>query len=393
MPLTARSIAPATDPSPSCPHAADAVPPPRRPVTVVAELPGFQHRATIDHGAMAQTRKSATWLMAVPVTHLPDPAAVRATIGVERLTAIADAFGRQRGLTAACRDLMTLLPTPVHQHRPDVGAMVQRGNIMDGDIHDAFFAVHRCADGAAVRHVVAILRSAAILRAALRDGHSLLDDAALARIGQGIMLCFALATGIVPAPLALPPRRAGPTTDVAAATRRWLYGHHIFLVVTHGLVLALDRVIAAADAGTPDDQADAIAVFAFLLDISADTLGFTGDFDAGVYDRVVRVAMAPPHMPEGFSGVFSSDHRYLVRRLREARPMFEAIGVSLPVAHAGVVASMTRLYDNHKSVCARFVGVDRTSLLMSPATDETAIGQLEKFKWSRLRNLGARPPA
>ena len=72
--------------------------------------------------------------------------------------------------------------------------------------------------------------------------------------------------------------------------------------------------------------------------------------------------------------------------------MFEALRHGLPGAHADAVASMIRLYDNHKQVCSRFIGVDQGSLLMNAASDETAVDQLEKFKRSRLRSLGVAPP-
>ncbi len=52
---------------------------------------------------------------------------------------------------------------------------------------------------------------------------------------------------------------------------------------------------------------------------------------------------------------------------------------------------MIRLYDNHKQVCGRFIGVYQGSLLMSSSSGQTAVDQLEKFKQSRFRSLDHAP--
>lgn len=360
------------------------------------------HRAPADHGPTAQARESLSRMMTLPVERLPSRAAMQAALGPEALTAFADSFACPIALAESRRRLAAAMPAMPADPWPDVTELVQRGNTLDSDVHDAFFHICRLEDRPELRHLATILDAAAILQAELHDAATMLDDATLAGVARGLEECFALATGIRPARLALPPRRIGMIDDAVHAARRWLRGHHIFLVITQGLVIALEDLAAAAAtrAGaqtmsltttTTADLIDAMGSFAALIDTSADALCLTGDFCPDIYDRVIRVAMAPPFMPEGFSGVFSSDHRHLVRRLREERPLFEALRNGVPGAHAEVVASMIRLYDNHKQVCGRFIGVDRASLLMAPGTSQTAVDQLEKFKQSRLRSLGVVP--
>lgn len=310
--------------------------------------------------------------------------------------AFTDCFSKPAALASNRRRLAAAIPRVAGRRRwPDVTELVQRGNTLDSDIHDAFFNIFRGDDHAELRHVLAILDAAVALQAELSDSETLLDAAALVRIGRGLEDSFTLATGIRAGPLALPVHRVGLIDDPDRAARRWVRGHHIFLIITQGLIVALDTL--AAVTRDPDGEHDhavgleALSAFASLIDISSDAMSLTGDFAPDIYDRVIRVAMAPPFMPEGFSGVFSSDHRHLVRRMREERPMFELLRHGWPGAHADVVASMVRLYDNHKHVCSRFIGVDQASLLMNPDGGETAIDQLEKFKRSRLRNLGVMP--
>lgn len=354
------------------------------------------YRAPVDRGPTAQARESLSRVITVPVERLPPRSAMQAGLGILALTRVAESFGCPIALADSRRRLAAMMTGMPADSWPGVAELVQRGNTLDSDVHDAFFHISRLEDQPELRHLATILDAAAALQAELQDGATMLDDATLARVAQGIEECFALSTGIRPVPLALPPRRRGLIDDAIDAARRWLRGHHIFLVITQGLVVALEDLVAthaqSASSAPPPALIAAMGSFAALIDMSADAICLTGDFAPDIYDRVIRVAMAPPYMPEGFSGVFSSDHRHLVRRLREERPMFEALRDGVPGAHADVVASMIRLYDNHKQVCGHFIGVDRGSLLMAPRVGQTAVDQLEKFKQSRLRNLGVTPP-
>lgn len=382
-----------------CPHVAGMMQsPPLRTEGPIEWRRAAPHRAPGDVGPTADARRALARFVAVPADRLPSRPAVQAALaaawGADGLAALAAAFADPAALARGRRRLAAAIPRGPRTRWPDVTELVQRGNTLDADVHDAFFNIFRGEDHDALRHVLTIVDAALALRADLADTETTLDDAALARIGRGIEQAFVLATGVRPAPLALPPRREGLTDDPDRAARRWLRGHHIFLVITQALVVALDD-LATTMRGAGDDAAariQALATFAALIDLSSDTMSLTGDFAPPIYDGVIRVAMAPPFMPEGFSGVFSSDHRHLVRRLREERPMFEALRDGLPGAHADAVASMIRLYDNHKQVCSRFIGVDQGSLLMSAASGETAVDQLDKFKRSRLRSLGVAPP-
>lgn len=372
--------------------------PPLRTESPIEWRRAAPHRAPGDVGPTADARRVLARFVAVPADRLPSRSVVRAApeaaLGADGLAALAAGFADPAALSRGRRRLAAAIPRGPRTRWPDVTELVQRGNTLDADVHDAFFNIFRGEDHDALRHVLTIVDAALALRADLEETETTLGDAALARIGRGIEDSFALATGVRPATLALPPGREGLTDDPDHAARRWLRGHHVFLVITQGLVVALDDLAATMrrEGGDPGTQARALAAFAALIDLSSDTMSLTGDFAAHIYDGVIRVAMAPPFMPEGFSGVFSSDHRHLVRRLREERPMFEALRHGLPGAHADAVASMIRLYDNHKQVCSRFIGVDQGSLLMNAASDETAVDQLEKFKRSRLRSLGVAPP-
>ena len=121
------------------------------------------------------------------------------------------------------------------------------------------------------------------------------------------------------------------------------------------------------------------------MEASSAALRLTGDFAADIYDQVIRPTMAPPFMPDSFSGLFSSDHRVLVSRLRHLRPVLDSGDGKLAQARSEMAASFAAVYDSHIAVCSRFVGADRKSLLMNDKASCDAIEQLTKFKNSRLR--------
>ena len=99
--------------------------------------------------------------------------------------------------------------------------------------------------------------------------------------------------------------------------------------------------------------------------------------------------MEPPHVPVGFSGVLAADHRVLVDRLKQMRPVWAALRSGSSASHARLTEVLASVYEDHKQVCARFVGTDRPSLLTLNGAEQTSsTEQLEKFRQSRLRLLG-----
>ena len=92
---------------------------------------------------------------------------------------------------------------------------------------------------------------------------------------------------------------------------RWLNGHLTFVALTDGLIFAHLRAIAALQRGEMAEGAIALRDASCLFTASAAAMRLTGDMQPHDFHDA-RFAMNPPHVPEGFSGLFNADHRRLL---------------------------------------------------------------------------------
>jgi hypothetical protein len=257
--------------------------------------------------------------------------------------------------------------------------------------HDAYFRLCRVAAASATDvYVRGILHANALFVREVLDGGSSLPAAQLNDVDSAFATM--LETACTLAPQVTSHVRAWPVTgDAPVSMRRWIRGHQIFTVLTQGLVLAVDEVAAAFEAanGAPDESkrlAKAVDRLVILMRGSAGALRLTGDFSAEEYETKIRPTMVPPHVPEGFSGLLSSDHRALIGRLRRLRPLWDRLSLEAPAIHARITEVVAYVYEEHKGVCANFVGTDRPSLVSTATVEsKSAIEQLDSFKASRLR--------
>jgi hypothetical protein len=170
--------------------------------------------------------------------------------------------------------------------------------------------------------------------------------------------------------------------------RRWIRGHRIFAVLTQCLIFEVglfEEANRSQDWSGVGESAEALGQ---LLRACAWSLELTGDYPAQMYESLVRETMSPPNQPDGFSGLLSSDHHLLVKRLREAKPAMELLRDRDPARHRLITDALAQVYDSHKFVCSRFVGAEKTSLLMAKSADRSGVDQLDKFKAIRLKSVG-----
>lgn len=331
-----------------------------------------------------RVRSRLVHIHALPATHVPAPSQVQAVLGHNRLQQYAELMPERR--TA---HVLAALSTQLARPAQSLSAVVDSPNVRDNELHDAYFCVVRVDPRNMASHVEGIILAAQALRREMRSGSDRLGIADFGEIADGIELAFALATGIRPARIALlrtVPRAALSETMIA---RRWMRGHQLFLVITQAMIASLNHLEDIVGQGRDDSEtAGAIEQLVVLLRAAAGSMRLTGDFPPDVYDTIIRPSMAPPELPDGFSGIFSSDHRFLVSRLREVTPLVSGLKARMHDAHTLLVKAFADLYDDHINVCANFVSSEKNSLLMADGARCTALEQLGKFKKSRLRLLG-----
>jgi len=187
-----------------------------------------------------------------------------------------------------------------------------------------------------------------------------------------------------PQPAARPPAptgRMGPS-------HRWQVGHRVFFVLTQGLIVALRSFAAALSTQDIEAARAGLRLAALLLDASAAAFKFTGEFNARQYERSVRPSMEPPAVSEGFSGLLSPDHQYLVRVTAALRPVLAGLpDTALAADHQALVSALRGVYATHKYVCSRFAGDTEPSLRTAQGSGKAAVQVLDSLGQARVKCL------
>ncbi|MEM7336815.1 MAG: hypothetical protein AAF490_32380 [Chloroflexota bacterium] len=176
--------------------------------------------------------------------------------------------------------------------------------------------------------------------------------------------------------------------ELDQAKARWQAGHHLFFSLVQGLILAFNKFekhIQRDEMELAKHELERITQI--LWGVSA-TFKLTGDFGDEAYDKYVRQEMFG--YAEGFSGLWSHDHDYLVKTvLRRLKLFFKAPPAELKPAMAKFQQAFAVMYDSHKYVCEKFEG-DAPSLLMGKNSQKSAAEMIDLFKHNRMMVLGIR---
>ncbi|HNH46278.1 MAG TPA: hypothetical protein PKY30_04545 [Myxococcota bacterium] len=153
----------------------------------------------------------------------------------------------------------------------------------------------------------------------------------------------------------------------ADALSIWRRGHHVFFVLTQGMVMSFALSAEALRSGHWEAARGHLELAIRLMDASGTAMELAACFSAEDYEATVRPSMHPPATRAELSGMMSSDHVAL---------MAELAGLRTQLALA-----QDRLYDRHIHVCERFV--DRAPSLKSGGATP-AVVVLERLRDRRL---------
>lgn len=265
------------------------------------------------------------------------------------------------------------------------------GAVADEAAHDTYCHIARVTGEAPRIFLCSVLQAyRALLKERLTAGtsiegrHWLQLRAALESI---LLYVLGQPTAVPPELHPSPPASTGRPDPV----RRWILGHHVFLALIQGLILATHDLTDALAGGRRSEAAAAFEQCGGLLEGTALAFRFASDFSAVDYQDVVRRTMMPPVAPPGLSGLLSADHRYLVKILAALKPSFEALEPALCPSYQRFRTAFRAAYDAHKLVCHHFRGDEKPSLLMKVESEMSAVEQLDQFKRIRLRMLPVKP--
>ena len=174
----------------------------------------------------------------------------------------------------------------------------------------------------------------------------------------------------------------------------WKKGHWVFLVFSQGLILSLNRFVAAIG----DDQIDIAKVeletAAELMYASGAAMKLTGNFTREKYESEIRPTMITGNpqslvQSENLSGLMMWDHDYLINVICKDKllPIMKNLPSILETEHEKfVLAYKCGLSDGHKSICTEFGGGEKGSLIDVSKSSNT-IEKLKNFEKSRAKLL------
>ncbi|MBB1245159.1 hypothetical protein GL263_16500 [Streptomyces durbertensis] len=171
-------------------------------------------------------------------------------------------------------------------------------------------------------------------------------------------------------------------TSLLSPVARWRAGHRLFFALTAATVVALRDATARPVGRHPGPAATRDA--ALLLRASTAAMEATASFAPHAYRSQVRPSMEPPQERDGFSGLWSADHRALVRQLDVwGRAHAESCRGGCHAERA-LRAALADVHAAHHGICARFVGRG-PSLLGGDANALRTLGRLASSRSRLLR--------
>lgn len=177
--------------------------------------------------------------------------------------------------------------------------------------------------------------------------------------------------------------------ELINAEARWQAGHHLFFTLVQGLILTFNKFETHLQQDNLElARHELERATQIMWGVSA-TFKLTGDFGDEAYEKYVRQEMFG--YAEGFSGLWSHDHDYLVKNvLRRLKPFFKNPPAQFGDTIAKFHQAFAVMYDSHKYVCEKFEG-DAPSLLMGADAQKSAGEMIDLFKRNRMLGLGVAP--
>jgi hypothetical protein len=290
------------------------------------------------------------------------------------------------------------MPSPAAGRPGGSVPTARRRTLEEYQEHDRYFDVTRTGggpDGSAEFVTGLVLAHVTAVDDAHRMGVTILDDTDWVTLFGGLATLLrrhappAADDGVPTLPNHEAPARPAVAawTDDYDPARRWLVGHQLFFALIQGAIVGINIFAAAANDPTIDGDAGLTLAAAFLR-ASAASMKLTSDFAPDDYDTSVRPAMAPPAVREGFSGLQTRDHAYLIRLFSTVKAALAARSVGPSAAHAEFVESVVDAYAAHEFICARFRGDVLPSLRMAAATrgssDRSGVSVIRDMMRTRL---------
>lgn len=162
----------------------------------------------------------------------------------------------------------------------------------------------------------------------------------------------------------------------------WKKFHWIFLIFVQGLILCLLRFEKAIKIHNLNQVKLELETASNLMIGAGAVMKLAGSYSRKEYQEQILPTMKPPNMKiEGFSGLMSSDHAYLVTLWKQNKKNFQDLPLSLQPHYEKFLLAYKIMASSHRNICSKFGGGEVGGSVKHPT--KNALLALEKIVQAR----------
>ena len=162
----------------------------------------------------------------------------------------------------------------------------------------------------------------------------------------------------------------------------WKRFHWIFFIFIQGLVICFLRFEEAIKNEKLNLVSIELETASNLMIGAGAAMKLAGSYSSNEYQEQIIPTMKPPNIKvEGFSGLMSWDHAYLVRLWKQNKKKFQNLPLFLQPQYEKFLLAYKIMASSHRNVCSKFGGGEVGGSVKHPK--ENAVLALEKILLSR----------
>lgn len=166
----------------------------------------------------------------------------------------------------------------------------------------------------------------------------------------------------------------------------WKRFHWIFLIFIQGLIICLLRFEKAIKFSQLNQIKIELRTASNLMIGAGAAMELAGSYSKKEYQAQIFPTMKPPNLNlEGFSGLMSWDHAYLVRLWKQNTKNFHNLPPSLQVQYEKFLLAYKSMASSHRHICSKFGGSQVGGSVKHPT--DNALLALEKICLARWQTI------
>lgn len=166
----------------------------------------------------------------------------------------------------------------------------------------------------------------------------------------------------------------------------WKRSHWIFLIFIQGLIICLLRFEKALGINNLNQIEIELKTASNLMIGAGAAMKLAGSYSRKEYKEQIFPTMKPPNLNiEGFSGLMSWDHAYLVTLWKQNTKNFRNLPLSLQCQYDEFLLAYKIMASSHRHICSKFGGGEAGGSVKHPTESGLlALEKIVKARWQMI---------